>query len=486
MIVRGFLFLSTSQVVFVLTGFVIQLGLARILGPEQYGVYSVVISILVWIRMSIFSGVPVAMQKYTAENVDEAFSLRDRALKVQLIYSFIIFSMVLLLSDPIGRAFKDPSISYYIKIISFDIVLFGLYKFYSGFQNGLRRFGKQAILAIVYSIVKVIVIFSLLSLGLSLVGAFIGNLIASCSALFLGLYFSRGSSEGKPATQVTVRSLISFSIPTTVYALLINLFSAIGLWLTKYFLGDSNSGFFNAANTIARMPRVVFLALTFVLLPSLSRSLAQKNLERVKEYIVQSYRLVLMLLLPIVIIISNASESIIEVLFSNRYQVAAGPLQMMVVGLFLLTLFVVMKTTLVADGRVLPLIMITVIMIGAEILLGIYLIPRYGIEGAGIAMAIAAFIGSSVICTCVAIWYRGFLSFISLLKFGLAGGVVYFLTSVYQPRGLGLVPYSLILYALYLGLLFVMKEVTLDDIDRVRNSIKVSNTVSTLSENGSA
>ena len=77
---------------------------------------------------------PFRTSLQTAQYPHEAYALKDRAIKVHLIYSIIIFLFVFFFSDLFARVLKDQRIAYYIKIISIDIVLFGLYKFYAGFQ----------------------------------------------------------------------------------------------------------------------------------------------------------------------------------------------------------------------------------------------------------------------------------------------------------------------------------------------------------------
>ena len=76
MYLEGFIYLLVSQAVFIVCGFVTNFVLARYFGPELYGTYSVVLSLLTWVQLFVMSGVPFALQKYIAEQTEKAYSIK--------------------------------------------------------------------------------------------------------------------------------------------------------------------------------------------------------------------------------------------------------------------------------------------------------------------------------------------------------------------------------------------------------------------------
>ena len=94
MFLRGLIYLLIAQTVFSLCGFAIHFGLARLFKPELYGTYSVVISILTWVQLFVISGIPVALQKFIAEESKAAYTLKSMAVRIQVVYSFIVFCVV--------------------------------------------------------------------------------------------------------------------------------------------------------------------------------------------------------------------------------------------------------------------------------------------------------------------------------------------------------------------------------------------------------
>jgi O-antigen/teichoic acid export membrane protein len=66
---RGTVQLIFARGCFMVGGYFIAVTLARELGPVDFGVYGVIMSVLVWIEMASSSGVPAATAKLVPEYV---------------------------------------------------------------------------------------------------------------------------------------------------------------------------------------------------------------------------------------------------------------------------------------------------------------------------------------------------------------------------------------------------------------------------------
>ena len=63
---RGALYVALGQATFVLSGFALHLVLTRWLTQAMFGVFNVVMTVLVWLEITVNNGVPVALQRYDA------------------------------------------------------------------------------------------------------------------------------------------------------------------------------------------------------------------------------------------------------------------------------------------------------------------------------------------------------------------------------------------------------------------------------------
>lgn len=79
-----------SQTVFILSGYIINFWLAGYLGPENYGIYGVIISLITIIELIPTSGFPQAISKYCAEDETISYSIKNSMLKILITFSILI------------------------------------------------------------------------------------------------------------------------------------------------------------------------------------------------------------------------------------------------------------------------------------------------------------------------------------------------------------------------------------------------------------
>lgn len=75
-VTHGTIYLMFAQAAFVASGYAIHIGLARLLGPWDYGIYAVVISLMTMVNLILTTGIPQAVSKYVAHDAGGAWQLR--------------------------------------------------------------------------------------------------------------------------------------------------------------------------------------------------------------------------------------------------------------------------------------------------------------------------------------------------------------------------------------------------------------------------
>ena len=195
MLWRGTVLLLIGQLLALLSGYGINVFLARRLGPADFGTFGVVYGILMIIELCVVAGIPNALQRFVGENPNHSFSLHKYLFKRQLFYAFLFLGITFLIAPLLAKLFKDPIISYFLRIAIFDVVVFGLYWYYNGFPLGQRQFGRHTIIVAGYSIFKFIFVVGLVSGGLSIAGALIGNILGSSTGMILGIFLLKINKE---------------------------------------------------------------------------------------------------------------------------------------------------------------------------------------------------------------------------------------------------------------------------------------------------
>jgi O-antigen/teichoic acid export membrane protein len=150
-------------------------------------------------------------------------------------------------------------------------------------------------------------------------------------------------------------------------------------------------GIYNAVINVGRIPFYFFSQLAFLLLPTVSKMIAEKSKEEVRILIRSSLRYIIMLIVPTVAAIMIYAKPIIRLLYSQKYEVGSLSLEIFVLGVGALTVFFI--TTFILNGankvRASAILAWTGLLI--NIALNLILIPKFSIVGSASATTVTSF-----------------------------------------------------------------------------------------------
>ena len=107
-----------------------------------------------------------------------------------------------------------------------------------------------------------------------------------------------------------------------------------------------------------------------------------------------------------------------------------------------------------------------------DILLNLFLVPQYGLLGAALATTISLFIGMIISAVYVFSKFKTMLEIKSFIRILIAGIILYAIASFYAFEGILLVVEGIILVALYVGILFVLRELKEKDFNVLLKMVK--------------
>jgi stage V sporulation protein B len=241
---------------------------------------------------------------------------------------------------------------------------------------------------------------------------------------------------------------------------------SIDLYLVKGLLKDDYlTGIYNGALTVGRIPYYVFYALTVILLPVISKSTAEKNHERTAKIISNSLRLMVILLVPSVILMAVFSRPIIKIFYSAKYIDAAYPMSILVVGVGFLTIFYVLSFVMNGAGKTKIPMIISIFGVIMNIILNYILIKKYALVGSAVATSLTSFVIMLIMLYYLHRDFKVSLKIKSLLKIALSGTLMYFLAQLFSQGEFIFILWSIILFAFYLLVLYVLKEIKKEDLE---------------------
>jgi O-antigen/teichoic acid export membrane protein len=414
-VTHGTIYLMFAQAAFVASGYAIHIGLARLLGPSDYGIYAVVISLMTMVNLILTTGIPQAVSKYVAHDDGGAEEIKKTALKMQLVFSLAIFLVYFLLAEQIALLLNDASLTPYLRASSFIVPGYAVYSILVGYLNGLREYQKQAITAVSYSIFKAVFILAMVLAGYAVIGAVVGFVFAPIAGLLVAVYFTRHGKIGERlpilagnkvppiheivedtlnrTPSITVKQIMDFAVPIALFSVATNLIMSVDLFFVKAYLTNYDTGIYSAASMIARVPFFLIGGLYGALFPAISNSTASNNIEKTRKYISQSLKYSLMAMVPAVVIISAMADKILPLVYSGEYAGGAQVLSILVVGLGFYSLFFLFTTILNGSGRPRDSLILGVVVLGLDVLLNFMLVPRYEMIGAAVATGGACLVG---------------------------------------------------------------------------------------------
>jgi stage V sporulation protein B len=459
---KGTIYITISSMFFLVAGYVINVFLGRILGPEDYGRYGVVIALMGIVNVFQTAGVPQALAKFTAEEGPDEKEILSASFFVQIITSSALFIFFFAAAPMLATKLNDRSLISSIQFMSLIFPFYGAYAIYVGYLNGKHEFKKQAIVNSVYSITKVLAILGFAYI-FRLTGALFGFIIAPFFGAIVGYQKIR-----LRLSKLIFRKLILFSIPLIGFAILSTLQSSVDLFFIKALLHDPKAaGYFTASQNIARIPYYGLSAFAAVLFPAISASVSQGNHLKTKKIINDALRYILILLIPATLLISATSNQIVSLLYSKEYAAAAGPLSIIIIGYGFLTLFTILANILSGSGSPKSAMVIAGSGAIANSILCYFLIPLYGLNGASFATTLAGGLTCFLAIILIIHKFKTFTYTPSLVKIGIASAIPYAVSFfINLPTLLLPIKYG-ILGIVYLAALYLLKEIKPEDSKRI-------------------
>ena len=388
----GTMLLTGSRLAFFVSGYIVHVFLARYLQPQLYGVWGVILGILTVYQMLLMSGPGKAVSKFTAERADQARSIQNQGLKIQIILSGILCVLTGVSAPWVARLLKDVTLTPYIRATVFFFPVYAVYSVYLGTLNGLRAFGRQALVLTAYSLLRMIGIVVLVLLGYRVYGAIGGGWIAMFIAIFLARHFCKC-----PSTDYAFegRQIIRFALPVSLFALALAAFANLDIFLLKALVGSYELvGFYTAAVVLVKIPYFLLFGLNAALFPSVAQSLRDPTSSKVKFYIKRSLRFTLLIVTPIAFLAAATSRELVSLIYTAQYISASEPLRILIFGYVFASLFLITSTIIMAGGKPKIAMGLAFLMIGLDFVLNYVLIPKFGLNGAALATSVTAFIGA--------------------------------------------------------------------------------------------
>jgi O-antigen/teichoic acid export membrane protein len=400
----GFIFLGI--ILSKLAGYVFRVIIARFLGPESYGWITLGFAVIGVITTLCLLGLPQGIVRFVSEykakkEISKILGIIRVSLELTGFFSVIVSIFLFVLSDYIAiRIFSDPAFGVILRVMAFGIpfkvLLTTFEKTILAMQrveyNTLSRSFGENLVKIVLS-----VFFVLFGYGIIWVAsAWVFSLFCGLLFLMLSLHYKILPLNGMiNASNKDFKKLFKFSFPlllTDVFAFLLTWTDTI---LIGIFLLSADVGIYNAAIPTAMLVYVIPTAMRTMFFPVMSEHYAKKEnfipfYKKISDWIV-------VLTLPVAAYLILFGKQFLELFFGEIYVSGFWALGIICFSYFIYALANTSHIMLYVMKKTKVIMFNTIVAIVVNILLNIWLIPKYGIIGAAIATGVAVIIRAVLI-----------------------------------------------------------------------------------------
>jgi len=347
-IIGGTTWIFLAEILIIPTGLITVAFLTRKLGPEGYGQFTLAITIVIWLELTITAAFSRSIEKLVSE-VHDWRLIGASAVRLHLVIGVVTAVVLWGLSVPISMLLNEPVLASYLRLFAIDIPIFCLAQAHKSILVGMGRFHERALTSAGRWSSRVVLIVMFVELGLSLEGAIFGSIGASVVELVVGRFYIRPPLFKR--TTVAVRQLWFYALPLFFYVISVRIFEKLDLYALKMLGGTAaQAGYYGAAQNLALLPGIFAMALVPPLLSSLSRILRDGEKERAQTTASNALR-VMFWLLPIAGMIAGAGEEISEFVFGPNFHSSGPLLAVLIFGAVARSIIAVATSVMIANNR---------------------------------------------------------------------------------------------------------------------------------------
>ncbi|MCS6859685.1 MAG: oligosaccharide flippase family protein [Abditibacteriales bacterium] len=422
-----------SEALILPTGLLTAAFLTRRLGSADYGLLTLAATLVAWIEWSVVSIFARTTIKFVSE-ADDWRPVGATVMQLHLLVSGGAMVLLWLLAAPVSALFREPALVTYLRLLALDIPLFSLASVHRAILIGLGDFRQRALAGASRPLSRLLLILLFVGMGFSVTGAILANIGASLVELLVSRFYVRPPLFHR--SSFPIWQLWDYALPLFLFAVAMRLYDKLDLFALKALGGTAEqAGFYGAAQNLSLIPgSMVALALSPLLLSTLTRTLRAGNVDTARDMSGKAMRAVI-LLLPFAGVIAGASPEVVSLIFGAPFLPAAPLLGLLIFGALALVMISVTTAILTAAGKPGWTFALTGPMLPLAAAGHLLMIPWLGAIGAAVVNTFFAIVGAGV--TAIAVWWvwRVFPSAVTLGRSVLTCGFAYALTVMWQSPG---------------------------------------------------
>jgi len=372
--------------------------IARVVGPEQYGLYTLAITVSLVATNIAMLGLQTGLVRFLPASIREkddetTWGIIQISIGIPLIFSLILALGLFLLADNLAvLLFHDirmvPLLRIASLLIPLDTLSFMAYIITISYKQPKYNVIANNILS---PLVKLLLAAAFLAIGLSTKGILIAQVIASIAGLLVLIYFVNSLFPLlRPLGSVFkyIGKLMRYSL-TVYWGWIVNTLSATFTTLALGFVGlASGVGVYTAASRFSMIGSMFYLSIGNISTPIIADLYSQGSNDQLKAYYQTTARWLIIFNLPVFLTSVLYAKPLLS-LFGDDFTTGFASMIILAFGTLAYTSTGLGANTLDMTDHPKVNSINSVILVIILIMLNILLVPRYEVIGAALATSIS-------------------------------------------------------------------------------------------------
>jgi O-antigen/teichoic acid export membrane protein len=368
--------------------------LLRALGPNEYGVFALAVSIGAMAGLLADFGVEHSAARFLAErrgDPAEVAQLLRAALRLKVVTTGVVAAVLVAAAGPIAAAFDEPELTWPLRVMALSVLGESIFMLYVTAFIGLARIDVNLRLILFESSVETGASIALVVLGAGAVGAVTGRataylLGALVAIVVVARMYGRAAVRPLGDDGGQTRAIARYAAPLLVTTSIYTVFSRVDILIIGALLGATAVGVYSAPLLLSVPLRYVGQAVANSVAPRQAGGGSEPG--SVEAFRTSLRWLVVyqaLLLAPLIV----WADPIVDLLFGGEYEEAADVLRALAIYIFLAGPSPLISTTVNYLGHAARRIPIVLLALGLNVAVDLALIPRIGVVGAAIGSSVA-------------------------------------------------------------------------------------------------
>lgn len=356
---------------------------ARVLGVENWGVFSYTITVAAVFMIFSDIGLNAILTRETSKNPELREKYLSTALFIKIALLVFSASLIIFVAPNFTKLEQAKPL---LLLAALLFIIDNLREFGFSVNRALEKMEQEAFVKILINFLMTALGFFFLIKFTSPSSLLIAYIIASFIGFLLILWFLRNYFKNliHHFNKKLIKPILSSAWPFALFGLLSTIMINTDILMLGWFKTAKDVGLYSIAQKPIQIFYIIPILITTAAFPAIAK-LAQKDDTRLRNIMEKSISFLLMIGLPIFAGGLILGKEIITVLFGNEYLLATAPFKILLITILIFFPITLINYAIFAYDKQKSIVKFLVVGALGNIALNYLLIPNYGIIGAAIA-----------------------------------------------------------------------------------------------------